>query len=213
MNDDTWWDYNYGPNNLWSPWAGRQPSVLGIILARAGSQRLPGKNTRPLAGLPMIGWTILAAKQARSLSGVVVSSDCDKVLEIARRCEVTCIRRPAELATSTASPYDAIRHAYEAIGLEFDLICLMQPTSPLRTFEDIDACTEMAKHSKTHAVSCEEGKEVPNGAVYVGSAAWVLGGGNFDHHPMSRYYMPAEKSVDVDTIADFERAEALMLAA
>lgn len=189
-------------------------SVLGIILARAGSRRLPGKNTRPLAGLPMIGWTILAAKKAQSLTAVVVSSDCDRAIDVADWCGVITIRRPADLATAMASPYDAIRHALTFIGARFGFVCLLQPTSPLRTSEDIDACVDLARTTRTACVvSCREGEEVPNGAVYVGRTPWLFWGGNFDTPNAERYYMPAEKSVDVDTLADFERAESILRAA
>ncbi len=73
--------------------------VLGIIPARGGSQRLLRKNVRLLAGKPLIAWAIEAAREAKLLSQVIVSSDDHEILEIARRYrQVISLQRPAELA-------------------------------------------------------------------------------------------------------------------
>jgi len=187
-------------------------SILGVILGRGGSRRLPGKNLLPLCGRPMIAWTIRAAQWSR-LDAMVVSSDSEEILNVARLRNVMAIRRPDELATDTASPYDAIRHAYGVVGEDFDFICLLQPTSPLRAPLDIDACAELM--SNTHlpcVVSFEDDCPIPNGAVYIGRTDWLLSGGNFDIGPAVRYSMPPERSVDVNTLHDFERAATLMLA-
>lgn len=181
--------------------------TLGIILARGGSKRLPGKNALPLRGIPLVGWTILAAQNSSLLSCVALSSDSEKILDAGRRCGILTIRRPDELATDTASPYDAIKHAYLTIGRPFDFICLLQPTSPLRTAEDIDACLNTAYTTELPAVvSHEERCPVANGAVYVGRTEWLLDGGNFDRGPALPYYMPPERSVDINTLDEFNLA-------
>lgn len=186
-------------------------TTLGVILARGGSKRLPGKNLRPLFGRPMIAWTIAAA-QLSNVDTVVVSSDSAEIINTALIRNCIAIRRPDELATDTASPYDAIRHAYEYINEEFNFIALLQPTSPLRTAEDINICIMMAhKTDLPSVVSFEEGFSRPNGAVYIGKTKWLVDGGNFDIGPYLRYEMPHERSVDVDTLEDFDRAQALAL--
>ena len=108
--------------------------VLGLIPARGGSKGLPRKNILPVAGKPLIGWTIEAAKNSRYLDRLILSSDDREILETAEAlgCESPFVR-PEALATDSALAIDVIRHAVEAVNDHFDYIVLLQPTSPLRT--------------------------------------------------------------------------------
>jgi len=112
------------------------PSALALIPARAGSQRVPGKNVRPLAGHPLIAYSIAAAKESGLFDLVHVSTDSEEIAEIARRygAEVPELR-PAELAGSTSPDIEWIRHTLELLagrGREFDLFSIVRPTSPFR---------------------------------------------------------------------------------
>lgn len=116
--------------------------VLGLIPARGGSKGLPGKNIRHLCGRPLIAWTIDAARASRCLDAVVVSTDDDGIAAIAAShgAEVP-FGRPAELAGDNASSIDVVIHAIDllaAAGRVFDLVVLLEPTSPLREASDID---------------------------------------------------------------------------
>ncbi len=94
-----------------------QSHVVAVILARAGSKGLPNKNILPVAGRPMIEWTIETAMCAETVDAVCVSSDSPEALAIARRMGAIVIERPAPLASDDASVMDATRHAivsYEA---------------------------------------------------------------------------------------------------
>lgn len=116
--------------------------VLGIIPARAGSRRLPGKNTRPLLDKPLVAWVIEAALQASSVSRLVVSSDDPGVLAIARAYRPgIALTRPPHLASDTAAPILYVQHALDVLEIEerFDAVAIIQPTSPLTTPGDIDA--------------------------------------------------------------------------
>ena len=117
--------------------------VLGLITARGGSKGLPGKNIRPLCGKPLIAWTIEAGERASAIDDLVLSTDSEEIVEVARRhgAEVPFLR-PAELASDTASSIDVVMHALDwlrAKGREYDLLVLLEPTSPLREAADIDA--------------------------------------------------------------------------
>lgn len=90
-----------------------QAHVVAVILARAGSKGLPNKNVLPVAGRPMIAWTIDHALSARTIDAVCVSTDSPVALTIARRMGAIAIERPPELATDVASVMDATRHAIE----------------------------------------------------------------------------------------------------
>ncbi len=114
--------------------------VLAIIPARGGSRGVPRKNIRPLAGKPLLHWTIEAAHASRFLDRTILSSEDTEIMEVARAagCEVP-FRRPAELARDDTPGVDPVLHALDAIGEEYDYVVVLQPTSPLRTAEDIDA--------------------------------------------------------------------------
>ena len=130
--------------------------LLSLIPARAGSERLPGKNTRLLAGAPMISWAIRAAKSSTLVEDVVVSTDDERIGEIARAmgAEVPFVR-PRNLAGSTASMMDVVLHALgelEALGRIYDLVMLLQPTSPLRTSTHIDEAMNLFCEKRANAV-------------------------------------------------------------
>ncbi len=126
--------------------------TLGIIPARAGSKRLPRKNVLPLAGKPLVCWVIEAARGARSLNRLVVSSDDQEVLTLARGyAENLPLHRPTELAQDTSPAIDYVRHALvelEAAGEgPFDTVVILQPSSPLTRPEDIDAAVDLLEQS------------------------------------------------------------------
>ena len=180
-------------------------SVLGVILARGGSKRVPGKNLRLLANQSLLVWAIGCGMCCEEIDDLVVSSDDEAILDEARRY-VPTIRRPPEMATDEASPYPAMLHALDETG-SYDLLCLLQPTSPFRAVEDVTACIEMCALGDFPAVaSAEDGVIAPNGAVYVAWTDWLRDGGNFDGPAVGRYYMPEWRSLDIDTEADFDRA-------
>lgn len=117
--------------------------TLYVIPARGGSKGLPGKNIRPLLGKPLIAWTIATALEAAKQrpGRVVVSTDDDAIAEVARQAgaEVPFLR-PAHLATDEASSMDVVLHAldhFERLGEAFDLLCMLEATSPQRSASDL----------------------------------------------------------------------------
>jgi|SaaInlStandDraft_4_1057021.scaffolds.fasta_scaffold24109_2 CMP-N,N'-diacetyllegionaminic acid synthase len=117
-------------------------SILAIIPARGGSKRLPRKNIIELGGKPLIVWSIEAAIQSQYVDDVVVSSDCDRILEISSEFDVNTIKRPNILAEDTSSSNGVVEHVINTMsrsGKLYDFLVLLQPTSPLRNHEDIDS--------------------------------------------------------------------------
>ncbi len=109
---------------------------IALITARGGSKGLPRKNVLPLGGLPLIGWSIKAAKECKLISEVFVSTDDDEIATVSESFGAKIIERPKELATDTASSVDVILHSAEWLvrnGYNCDNMVLLQPTSPLRT--------------------------------------------------------------------------------
>ena len=114
-------------------------TVLAIIPARGGSKGLPRKNILPMAGKPLIAWTIDAASKSKYIDRCIVSTDDSEITQTAKKygADVPFIR-PAALATDKANSSDVILHAIEALNENYDLVVLLQPTSPLRDENLID---------------------------------------------------------------------------
>lgn len=130
----------------------KDKTFFAVIPARGGSKRLPRKNVLDLAGKPLIAWSIDAAKGSKYIDQVVVTSDDAEILKIANSLSVDTIKRPAELASDTASTFDAIDHAIKQGSCKYDFIILLQATSPLRTAEHIDEAIELLAQKNADAV-------------------------------------------------------------
>ena len=129
----------------------RDKTFLAIVPARGGSKRLPRKNILNLAGKPLIAWTIETALKSQYIDKVVVSSDDDEILNVAEKYGSDTIKRPDELASDTATSFDAIKHTIENIE-SYDYVILLQPTSPLRTEEHIDKAIELLEIKNADAI-------------------------------------------------------------
>ncbi|MBI2612554.1 acylneuraminate cytidylyltransferase family protein [Candidatus Kaiserbacteria bacterium] len=136
--------------------ARKDANILAIIPARAGSRGIPNKNIRMFAGKPLIAYTIEVAKAAPSLDRIVVSTDSQEIAGIAQKygAEVPFLR-PAELATDASTVVDAVIHLLEQLrkdGYEPTHILLLQPTSPLRTSEDIESAVRLFNDSRADSL-------------------------------------------------------------
>ncbi len=124
--------------------------ILGIITARGGSKCLPRKNVLPLHGKPLIEYTIQAAQAAGAVFyRVVVSTEDAEIAEIARCAGADVpFLRPRELALDGTPTLPVLQHAVDYVersdGVVIDWVMILQPTSPLRTSEDIEAAAELA---------------------------------------------------------------------
>lgn len=128
--------------------------VLGIIPARGGSKGLPRKNILVAGKKPLIAWTIEAARKSTVIDRLILSSDDEEIIKIAEEygCDVP-FRRPRSIASDEATSIDVVLHALD-IFPEFEYVVLLQPTSPLRTSEDIDAAFRLLQiHSAQSCVS------------------------------------------------------------
>lgn len=120
--------------------------TVAIIPARGGSEGIPRKNVRLLAGKPLIAHTIGTATQASSVNRVVVSTDDDEISAISRQWGAEVILRPAKISTDISSSELALLHALEHLheneGYSPDLLVFLQCTSPLTLPEDIDGTVQ-----------------------------------------------------------------------
>jgi len=141
--------------------------TLCVILGRAGSKGLAHKNIAPLAGRPLIAWTIDHARAARSVDAIVVSTDGPAIADAARAMDVTVIDRPAELASDTATVDAAARHAVETVEREtvdlVDAVVILYANVPLRPAGLIDQAVATLAETGCDSVQsvCPVGKMHP----------------------------------------------------
>ena len=120
--------------------------ILSIIPARGGSKGLPRKNLANLCGRPLIAWTIEASLNSTYITKTVVSSDDKDILDVALGCGAEIIKRPDNIASDEATSESLVKHAIDLLGAAgdfFDIVILLQPTSPLRNSQDVDEAFEI----------------------------------------------------------------------
>ncbi len=131
-------------------------NILAIIPARGGSKGLPRKNIIDLAGKPLMAWSIEAALASKYITMTVVSSEDEEILATAVAQGVQGIKRPDELAQDISASEPVITHTIKALMEKeskiFDYLVLLQPTSPLRTVEHIDAAFKKLFDSNADAL-------------------------------------------------------------
>jgi CMP-N,N'-diacetyllegionaminic acid synthase len=136
--------------------------VLAVIPARGGSKGIPRKNIIDIGGKPLIAWTIEAAKKSKYIDRIILSSEDDEIIEVASEwgCEIP-FKRPIELAQDDTPGIDPVLHALDNIR-GFDYLVLLQPTSPLRSTEDIDgAIMKCIESNSNSCVSITESDKSP----------------------------------------------------
>lgn len=140
-----------------------QGRALGVILARAGSKGLPNKNSMKIAGKPMLAWTIEHALASTQIKRVMVTTDGEALAQIAQNYDIEVIRRPAELASDTATVDAAARHAVNQVVDTHDNICLLYGNVPVRPTDLSDRAIDMLNESAADSVQsvCPVGKNHP----------------------------------------------------
>ncbi len=116
--------------------------ILGLIPARGGSKSVPGKNIKKLDGKPLLQYTVDAAKGATQLTRLILSSDDEEIISVARSLNLEVpFKRPSDLAQDHTPTLPVIQHAlrfFQTQDIFFDAVCLLQVTSPFKTSTFID---------------------------------------------------------------------------
>lgn len=202
--------------------------VLGLIPARGGSQRIARKNLAQVGGHSLLEMTIRQALDSKVLDEVMVSSEDSEIQDASLLWGAQYLNRPSRLAEHDTPTMPVILHALQFIPC--DTLVLLQPTSPLRTAEDIRQALAIFDSTKADAViSVTEAPEnlvfslghagrlrpapramVENGAIYIADAAALLRGEGFYSGIVHAYPMPKDRSLDIDTPQDLEIARLLI---
>ena len=131
-------------------------NILGIIPARGDSKGIPRKNIKLLAGKPLIHYTITEAKKSKYLSYIVVSTEDVEITNLVEKYGVDVVKRPDELSTDDTPTahvvQHVIKHLQEKENKNFNIIVVLQPTSPLRLVSDIDGAIEIFMKKKCDSV-------------------------------------------------------------
>ena len=223
----------------------RKMNNIAIIPARSGSKGLKDKNIKELNGIPLMGYSIKAAIDSGIFSHIMVSTDSEKYAEIARNlgAEVPFLRS-AQTSSDSAGSWDVVKEVLSGYNDHFDTVCLLQPTSPLRTAEDIiggykeleekdaDAITAVCEmeHSPLWSTLLDDTlsmsefrnqlTDLPrqrlktyyriNGGLYIRRISYNETEIDINDNNEFAFIMDRYRSVDIDTIDDFEYAEFLM---
>jgi len=223
--------------------------VIAVIPARGGSKGVPRKNVLDLGGKPLVAWSIETSLAVDAIDRTIVSTDDDKIADVARGHGAEVYRRPAHLATDSALVIDALRDLMETLRAEAEIarvLVLLEPTCPFRSPADVSDCIEgLIGAGRDSMAAFKEADLNPHRAWTVvdgrpatfiaGADPWLprqqlpaayqLSGAVYcfrtDRLPAEgrgllfgdagAVIVPAERSVDIDTTADFRLAE-LMLA-
>lgn len=139
--------------------------ILVIIPARGGSKGIPHKNIKPLAGKPLIHYTIDVARQIVSYDDICVSTDDQEIIKCVEEYGLKVpFVRPPELATDTSGTYEVLLHAldfYEKMGRKYDVVLLLQNTSPFRRAEHVKEAMKLYSSNIDMVVSVTESKTNP----------------------------------------------------
>lgn len=223
---------------------------IAIIPARSGSKGLKDKNIKYLAGRPLLVYSIVAAQKSNQFTEIMVSTDSEKYAQIAREYGGNVpFLRSRETSGDNSGSWDVVKEVlsnYKSLGKTFDTVCLLQPTSPLRTEEDIingyrlfaqkgaDAITGVCEvdHSPLWTMTLDNtlsldkyktqrvNRGVPrqkleqyyriNGAIYIRKVVYEDANIELLDKRELAFIMDRKRSIDIDSIDDFELAEFYM---
>ena len=215
--------------------------IFALIPARSGSKRVPQKNIRELGGVPLVEHTIKEAIKSKYIADILLSSDDDRVIQIGRKYpEVITLMRPADLAGDAIRNIDVMRHAVEyseaTYKKKYDVLLLLQPTSPFRKLKHIDAALQMITENDCDAVVSVRGpykkrdpiiksikKEslldyceqiepfyIQNAAIYAIKRDEFISKNSFVRSKTCPLVMDEMSSIDIDTELDFRIANLLI---
>ena len=208
---------------------------IAVILIRSGSRGLVDKNIKPLAGKPLVFYTIEVALASKLFSDILVSSDSLAYLELCRQAypEIRCVHRPKELALSTTSSLETLRDFLQPFEEE-QVFVNLQATSPLRKVDHLIesyhliSCVKADKSrslflqledstfirppqvSKHYARQKEPVYYYPNGSIWISRKDLYLRDETFYTDKTVAYEMPKLYSYDIDDALDFEVVETLL---
>ena len=181
--------------------------TICIIPARAGSKRLPGKNSMLFNGKSLITRKVEQALRLHCFNAVVVSTDDTVCMEMALNAGAMVLPRPDHLATDTASTEAVVEHVLDTLSDDdFTHVIVLQVTSPCVQDDDLHIAYGSLMGISPNVIATDEQGQ-PNGAFYGIKTELFRLHQSLDTIERTSYHMPNRRSIDIDTIEDFQRAE------
>ena len=153
--------------------------ILAIIPARGQSKSILRKNIAKIGDKPLIAWTIEASLKSKYISKTIVSSEDSEILMISKKYGADILVRPKEYAEDNSSIIDVIKDTINQLGLKsekFDVLVLLQPTSPLRDVHDIETAFNLFfSHKATGLISGYEPEKTPYKSFKINNEGWLEG--------------------------------------
>lgn len=199
--------------------------ILAVIPARGGSKGIPRKNIRPIAGKPLIAWSIESALKGQLVHKVLVSTEDDEIAGVAEQWGADVLLRPTSLSGDDTPTLDVLRHVVERVPC--DAVVLLQPTSPIRSAGLVDACIKEFLERKADSLAtgfwCKyveygtnskrrqdlTGFFYDDGNVYVISSGLIAKGDRYGTN-IVRKVTSREENIDIDEPFDFWLAEKIL---
>ena len=210
--------------------------IIAIIPARSGSKRLPNKNIKTFNGYPLLYWSIAAAKKVKIIDEIYVSTDSLKIQKIATKYgALVPFLRPKKYSTDNSTSEKLILHLLKNLKYSIDYLILLQPTSPLRNYKDIETSLKISIKKRIKSLvsvtSLSElklnlinnsSKEIKilnkkqlskfkyiNGSIYILKVSDFLATKKIINSSTKFFYTHKYNSIDIDTKFDFEVAKLL----
>ena len=216
--------------------------VIAIVPARGGSKGVSRKNIKPLAGKPLLVHTCFTAMQVAEIDYLLVSTDDDEIAGVARNCGAKVVIRPAQLASDTAATEPVLIHAIEQVeqelGATFDIVLVLEPTSPLRSKETILKAIEMVASGFESVLAVKQTTEnvglikdsvftpinkfaprrrqlrepnyVESSTIYAATVKYLRKTGTLVSERWGAVVVAEHEAIDINTEKDFEYMEFLM---
>lgn len=199
--------------------------ILGVTPIREGSKELAGKNIKPLAGKPLLAWTIESAKNATLLNRYIVSTESCTIANVARNFGAEVLNRPRDLAEDQTPTWAVLQHVLGEIPA--DLVVLLQATSPIRNAGLIDSCVRQFLDSKVDSLAtgwqCKyrpygspmlnrqeiEGFFYDDGNLYIFKKEHIMAGQPYGKN-FKLVMLDKEQNIDIDDEFDFWLADQVM---
>ncbi|MBF0312073.1 MAG: acylneuraminate cytidylyltransferase [Oligoflexia bacterium] len=205
--------------------------IIGIIPARGGSKGIPRKNIKPIAGFPLIYWTIEAAKNSKLLDEFYVSTEDDEIAQIAQQYGAKVLQRPSDLAEDDTTTIELLKHIVEHHPLKGKItaVVVLQPTSPIRNPSTIDEAIHSFNNTmsdtlasgyytkiKEYATHCNLPRQQIKGFFYDDGNIYILKKelveqGLWFGGKIERMISSKELSYEIDDDTDFFIVEQLLL--
>jgi pseudaminic acid cytidylyltransferase len=182
-------------------------NAICIIPARGGSRRIEHKNIRDFRGKPIIAYSIEAAIATRLFGEVIVSTDDARIEAVARSCGAWVARRPAYLAVDYVGTQAVAAYTLRSMACDEEYCCVIYPTAPLMTVEDLHLGFEQLRTSQAPYVYAVGPDWKDAGQWYWGRTLDFTSGTSLDQAAL--YRLPAARTCDINVEADWLRAEQL----